>query len=192
MNAELKDYIASCEICSEIGRTQQKEIHIQRPVPDRAWAEVGIDICYIDKKAYLVTVDYYSNFSELGYFEKENAEEVINKLKNQFSRLGIPDVVYSDNGPQFDNEKFRDFANKWSFSHITSLPRFPSSNGKVEEAIQTLKRLILKSKMAKSDPYLALLGFRNTPTQGIDSSPAQRLFNRRTKTPLPMTTELLK
>ena len=33
---------------------------------------------------------------------------------------------------------------------------------------------------------------KNTPTQGLDSSPVQRLMNRRTKTLLPTTANLLK
>ena len=37
-----------------------------------------------------------------------------------------------------------------------------------------------------------LIDFRNTPTQGIKTSPAQRLFNRRTKTLLPTTSKLLR
>ena len=59
-------------------------------------------------------------------------------------------------------------------------------------AVKTAKKLLRKAKDAKTDPYLAILDCRNTPTQGIDSSPAQRLMNRRTKTLLPMVGELLK
>ena len=44
---------------------------------------------------------------------------------------------------------------------------------------------------SNSDPYLALLDFRNTPTQGMDTSPVQRLMNRRTKTLLPTKESLL-
>lgn len=40
--------------------------------------------------------------------------------------------------------------------------------------------------------HLALLDHRNTPTQGMSSSPAQRLMNRRTKTLLPATENLLR
>ena len=43
----------------------------------------------------------------------------------------------------------------------------------------------------KKDPYLAVLDHRNTPTQGFTTSPAQRMFSRRTKTLLPRTTQLL-
>lgn len=35
---------------------------------------------------------------------------------------------------------------------------------------------------SNSDPYFARLDFRNTPTQEMDTSPVQRLMNRRTKT----------
>ena len=49
-----------------------------------------------------------------------------------------------------------------------------------------------KSKDACSDPYLAILDHRNTPSQGFLSSPAQRLMSRRTKTLLPTASVLLR
>ena len=48
-----------------------------------------------------------------------------------------------------------------------------------------------KALDAKEEPYLAILDYRNTPTEGMDTSPAQRLMNRRTKTLLPTTQTLL-
>ena len=74
----------------------------------------------------------------------------------------------------------------------TSSPLFPRANGKVENAVKIAKQLMEKARKANSDPYLGLLAIRNTPTQGMQSSPAQRLMNRRTRTTLPMHTELLK
>ena len=41
------------------------------------------------------------------------------------------------------------------------------------------------------DPQLSLLDFRNTPLEGMDSSPAQRIFSRRTRTSLPLASKLL-
>jgi hypothetical protein len=49
-----------------------------------------------------------------------------------------------------------------------------------------------KSQADKRDPYLALLTWRNTPTEGLNSSPVQRLMGRRTRTPLPTSANLLK
>ena len=47
-----------------------------------------------------------------------------------------------------------------------------------------------KAERGKCDPYLGLLDYRNTPTE-LGSSPAQRLFSRRTRNLLPLTRKLL-
>ena len=49
-----------------------------------------------------------------------------------------------------------------------------------------------KSASTSSDFHLALLDWRNTPTEGMKSSPAQRMFGRRTRTLLPTSKKLLK
>ena len=41
---------------------------------------------------------------------------------------------------------------------------------------------MLKALEAGADPYLGFLDFRNTATEGLGTSPAQRLFGRRPKT----------
>mgnify|MGYP001793173196 CR=1 FL=1 len=54
------------------------------------------------------------------------------------------------------------------------------------------KDTVRKTAHRGGDPYLAILVWRNTPTKEMDSSSAQRLLERHTKTPLPTTPELLK
>ena len=93
--------------------------------------------------------------------------------------------------PQFSSEEFRKFAADYQFQHITSSLNYPQSNGKAENAVKTVKSIMSKAVESGTDPYLALLDFRNTPTEGIGTSPAQRLFGRRTKTLLPTPTKLL-
>ena len=67
---------------------------------------------------------------------------VVSKLKMQTARYGIPDVVISDNGPQFDSKQFKTFQQKWQFEHVTSSPGYPQSNGGTERAVQIAKSLI--------------------------------------------------
>ncbi|CAH3172109.1 unnamed protein product, partial [Porites evermanni] len=66
-------------------------------------------------------------------------------------------------------------------------PENSSSN-----AVKTAKQLMKKSKQAGTDFYLALLDWRNTPTEGVGCSPVQRLCGRRTRTLPPTSTSLLK
>ena len=49
-----------------------------------------------------------------------------------------------------------------------------------------------KAKQAGTDIYLSLLDCRNTPSEGMSSSPTQTIFGRRTRTLLPTTSYLLK
>ena len=49
-----------------------------------------------------------------------------------------------------------------------------------------------KSRKARTDPYLALLEYRNTPSQGLGTSPVQRLMSRRTRAQLPIIPKLLR
>ena len=120
------------------------------------------------------------------------SEEVVKKLKAHFARYGIPGILISDNGPQFSSSYFRTFIRKWDITHKTSSPGYPRSNGKVENNIKTAKNLMKKAYQANADPWLAILDFRNTPTQGMTTSPVQRLMSRRTRKLLTTATSLLK
>ena len=59
---------------------------------------------------------------------------------------------------------------------IFSSPRYPQSNGKAENAVRTVERLFTKCRAAGVSEFQALLDWRHTPREDIDSSPAQRLL----------------
>ena len=80
---------------------------------------------------------------------------------------------------------------EFQFTHTTSSPHYPQSNGRAEKAVQTIKNLIKKTTEEKKDVYIALLDLRNTPTDSVTGSPVQRLMGRRTKTLVPTTKTLL-
>ena len=120
-----------------------------------------------------------------------SASTTILKLKSHFARYGIPDQVISGNGPQFTSDEFINFSRTWDFEHLTSSPGNSKANGKAESEVKTAKRMLKKSIRAGTDPYLAVLDYRNTPTQGMTTSQAQRLMSRRTKTLLRKTQSLL-
>jgi hypothetical protein len=84
---------------------------------------------------------------------------------------------------------FRKFAK--TFEHQTSSPRYAQSNGKVENAVKTDKRLMIKAVESDSDTFLSLLQWRNTQSEQLGQSPAQILFGRRTRTRLPTANALL-
>ena len=176
MSAEIKQYISACEICRELDTTSQpNEPLISHEVLSCPWERVGTDIFFLDGKEYLITIDYRRNFWEADRLLDSNASTVILELKSHYARHGIPDQVMSNNGPQFVSTEFATFAKTWEFDFD----------------LKTAKRLLRKSISAGMDPYLAFLDCRNTPTQAMTTSPAQRLMGRRTKTLIPTTQNFL-
>ncbi len=119
------------------------------------------------------------------------ATDVINKTKQHLARYGIPDRVYSDNGPQFDCAEYASFADDWQFEHFSSSPYHKQSNGLVEAAVKSAKTLQKKAQRTGRDMWMSFLDYRNTTTEGMDSSPVQRLVSKRTKTTLPLAEHLL-
>ena len=120
MSAAVKNYVSQCEICRAHETSQQKEKLRPHEIPDRPWSKVAVDLFELNNRHYLVTVDYYSNYWEVDRMESSTTSKaVILKLKQQFARHGIPNTMLSDNGPQFDSDKFRRFAREWEFSHVT-------------------------------------------------------------------------
>ena len=76
----------------------------------------------------------------------ESSHSVIKALKEVFATHGIPDVIMSDYGPQNSTEAFRQFAEAYHFTHVTSSPKYPQANGEVERAIPTAKSMLRKSE----------------------------------------------
>ena len=91
----------------------------------------------------------------------------------------------SDNGPQFFSDELKKFSDDYEFRRSTSSPEYPQLIGKAENSVKTVKRIMEKAHASGEDPCLAILDFRNTPTENLETSPAQRLFGRRTKTLAP-------
>ena len=191
MSSEVKEKIKQCEICSEFQSKNQKQPMQSQQIPERPWSRVATDQFELYKKDYIVLVDYFSDFVEVEELNVNTTSSVVKFLKKQFSRHGIPDTVVSDNAPQYTSYEFKQFSREWEFVHVTSSPHHHKANGKAESAVKIVKSLFKKALRDNKDPWLALLDYRNTPTEGIGESPAQRLMSRRTRTLLPVATSLL-
>uniref|UniRef100_A0A8C5MJX5 Gypsy retrotransposon integrase-like protein 1 n=1 Tax=Leptobrachium leishanense TaxID=445787 RepID=A0A8C5MJX5_9ANUR len=191
MQNEIKDFVSHCSACNEYAQAQQKEPMMSHVLPTRPWQIVSMDLLNYAGKDFLLIVDHYSDFWEIELLPDLSADTTIRRCKVQFARYGQPDRVISDNGPQFACEQFRRFSADWGFEHVTSSPRHPQANGKAESAVKIVKNICKKAKYDGTDPWKAVLHWRNTPSEGMDSSPAQRLMSRRLKTLLPVANKLL-
>ena len=191
MSNRIKETVTSCQVCAEFQTRNPKQLMQTHRIPDRPWSRVTADLFTLQGKDYVVLVDYYSDFIEVGKLPETTSTSAVHFLKEQFSCHGIPDCLGNGNGSQLISREFTHFVYEWEVNHVTSSPHHPKANGKAESAVKIAKGLFKKSQKSGKDPWLALLDQRNTPVEGLETSPAQRLMSRRTRTQLPTATSLL-
>ncbi len=185
LSSQLNELVRNCKTCIK-ERANPVEPLMPSELPERPWQKVGSDLFTLSHDNYLLIVDYYSRYVEIAKLTPTRSQDVIVHLKSIFARHGVPEYFFSDNGPQYSCQQFKDFAAAYGFTHVTSSPRFAQSNGEAERHIQNVKKMIKKAK----DLYLALLAYRATPLAN-GYSPAQLLMGRRLRTPVPQHPSLL-
>ena len=180
LSRQLEELVRNCSACA-MERRNPSEPMMASEAKLRPWQKVGTDMFFFKRATYLLVVDYCSIYVEIAKLDETTSSDVILHLRSIFARHGIPEVVVSDNGPQYAGHEFARFAERTGCTHITSSPRYPQSNGKLERAVQTVKNLLKKA----SDPYAALLAYRATALE-CGYSPAQLSMGRQLRTSLPV------
>lgn len=187
---DIKECIQNCDICIKHSPNQQNQPMQTHQIPSYPFQKVSMDLCEAQvagkKHVYLITVDHFSDFIEVDELNRDaTAGTVVQKCRENFARYGTPMYVTTDGGPQFNSDEFCQFAEQWEFKHSMSAPYHQQGNGKAEAAVKIVKKLLKKSLDTKSDFWQSLQQWRNVPNS-CGSSPAQRVFCRRTRFNIPM------
>ncbi|UYV76924.1 K02A2.6-like [Cordylochernes scorpioides] len=183
MSIDIAEKVKNCEICQKHQKSKIRQPLKPFPVPDYPWQTVSLDIFYIQKKPHLLVVDRYSGYPEVFTLDPPTASNVKNKLRETFARFGIPETMMSDNGPPFRSEIMTDFCIRWGIKQLFSSPHLHRSNGLAE------RNTLIKCRDERSDPYLAILAYRNTPKNDLPS-PAQLCLSRSLRCQIPRITPL--
>ena len=95
--------------------------------------------------------------------------QITTALQQGFCRTAIPDIIWSDGGPQFTSTKFNQFSQQWGFRHKISSPYHPQSNRKIDSTVKSMKKIIYtvwSGHFLDHDKFCcALLQYRNTPSR---------------------------
>ena len=169
MEADVQDMCQACGRCAQFRVQNQKEPMRSQPTPQYPWQFVSQDLCCFDSGNFLVTVDHYSELLEVNELDNTLSSTITAKTEVRFACYGIPEVVLTDNGPQFISTEYEGLCQCNRVHHMTSSPYWPQGNGRGEAAVKVIKRMLQKA----GKPHLneALLNYRNTPQQGQTLSP---------------------
>ena len=130
-------------------------------------------------------IDEYSGWPWVAHMRKSDSQSVCKQLDYWFNTFGICSVIRSDQATYYASKYFNDHFRPLGVKVEYSSARSPSSNGKSESAVFSIKRIHKKCLDTKEDFEIAINAFRNAP-RADGYSPSQLMFGRRLKTRLPV------
>ena len=163
MSKQVIQYVQQCSVCCHENRPSKQPL-LCTPLPDYPWQVVGTDLFELKGMQYLLVIDYFSRYPEVIKMSSTTSKSTIAALKSVFSRHGIPEVVRSDNGPQYNSQEFTSFTEVYNFRHVTSSPLYPQSNGQAERSVQTVKKILRQSTLPDNSEVWVTSS--SQPTQG--------------------------
>lgn len=149
MNSQIDELVSNCATCLTNSNANPHEALQPHEIPNRPRQRIATDLFEWKGRTHLIIVDHYSRYPEVAEFQNSKARTIIAKTKSIFSRRGIPEIVISDNGPQYLSDEYRQFAEAYDFRHTTISPGYPQPGGLHEKTVQTVKQLLEKCQATK-------------------------------------------
>lgn len=194
MNKQIAQWTRSCLSC-QTAKIQRhvKTIPEKIATPDERFRHIHMDligplpICK-GFRYCLTIIDRYTRWPEAIPMTDITAESVAKTFfESWVARFGVPTVITTDQGTQFEAELFKKLTELLGCSRTRSSPYHPQSNGIIERWHRTLKTAII-CQLEKEKDWLAvlpvvLLGLRTAFKEDIKCSTAEMLYGTTLKIP---------
>ena len=142
------------------------------------------------KKYLIVGTDYFTKWVEaepLANIRDVNGKKFV--WKNIVTRFGVPHVLISDNGLQFDSKMFRKYCGELGIINRYSTPAYPQENGQAKAVnkviVNGLKKRLddAKGKWVEELPHV-LWTYRTTPRRSTGKTPFSMTYGAEAVIPL--------
>ena len=129
INEEVETMISLCSKCICQGEPEKPEPVKPTDWVNKPWSSVAIDICgpFVTGEYLVVLVDYFSKWPEAMLTKSTKSIVIQNWLEEVFSAHGYPDILTSDNGPQFVSADFKQFLKDRGIVHRKVTPYWPQA-----------------------------------------------------------------
>ena len=180
IDQDLAEMTKNCSICFK-NYKQPPANTLSWPNTGKPWSRLHMDYAGpIDGKYFLIVVDSYSKFLDVQFSSTATSAVTINHLRRVFSNFGLPDMIVSDNAPNFVSQEMEMFLKKNCIKHVCPAPYHPASNGLAERAVRTFKEGLRKFKEGDYNTRICrfLYNYRRTVNSATGKAPAEMMFNR--------------
>ncbi|XP_032090813.1 uncharacterized protein K02A2.6-like, partial [Thamnophis elegans] len=143
LDSEIAAYVGRCTPCQQSRPNPPAGPAREWEAPRGPWSRLHLDFAGpFHGQNFLIVVDAYSRCVELVLMGSTTAESTVRALRRLFATHGLPDLVVSDNGPQFMSTTFQEFLAEQGIRHAPIAPYHPASNGRAERAVRSAKEAL--------------------------------------------------
>lgn len=189
---DAENFCKACKSCVLVSTPNPPNPMKRRELPSEPWVDTAVDLMGpLPSNDYIfVIVDYYSRYKEVKVCRTITSSEIINQLKDIFSRLGNPVSITADNGRQFTSEDFKLFCSERNIKLYNTIPYRPQQNGEVErqnrDILKRLKIAQAEKKNWKESLREYMVMYNSTPHSVTGKTPSELFFRRQFRDKLPM------
>ena len=174
MSEQVRRLILTCPSCLE-HQPRQKQAAVIPVITTIAMQILGCHIFQHNGRWYSCIVDYHTGYPWVKQIKNQEADEVIEHFQSVCEQFGYHTEVVSDRGPQDTSRDFQELCLKFNIVHKPGIPHSQWKNGRCENAVGRLKRLLEKSKEEETSMEDVLLNIRDTPLDSNTASPKSDL-----------------
>ena len=172
MTYDIQQLIEKCMICQEYGKSQPL-IGTTQELPPFPWHTLATDLFYWKRMDFLIVADVFSKYILVRKLPNSTSAAVCIELSMIITKLGLPHIIRSYNGPCFNSKEFQQFLQCYSITHQTSSRNHPRSHVFVERMVGAAKKLMDKAGKEGKPWISGLFDYKVTPQSGSIASPLQ-------------------
>eukprot|EP00731_Ephydatia_muelleri_P003131 Em0001g3131a len=187
MAKDVNQYCSKCVVC------QQAKLPTPTPAPmtnipiGRPWKMIAVDVLAVPRSVnnniYLLVIqDYFTKWVEAIPLPDQTANRITTEIIRLFAVYGIPDILHSDQGTNFESTIFQQTLEAFGINKRRTTAYHPQCDGMVERVNRSLLQL-LRAYVEKDYEWerylpLVLYAYRTAVHMSTGVSPFVLMFGR--------------
>ena len=184
------DTIEYCKSCDDCMRAKQplpaKFTMVNSPI-GKPWERIAVDVIEVPinskgNRYILVVQDYFTKWLESFPMSDQKADRIVELLKSLFCRVGIPSILHSDQGRNFESLLMSKMCESFGIKKTHTTPYHPQGDGLVERSnriiLDMLRSYVDREEQWEDFISLMLYSYNTSYHSSIQTTPYMLMYGR--------------
>ena len=187
MRNDVRKYCYECIRCQQVKPSAPTRAPLTNMPIGKPWQMVAVDVLEVPMSPngnhYLLVIqDYFTKWAEAIPMPDQKAPRITDEVVKLFSRMGVPEVLHSDQGRNFESALLRQTLEAFGISKSRTTAYHPQGDGMVERLNRSILQM-LRTYVETKDEWerhlpMVLYAYRTAVHASTGFSPFQLMYGR--------------